>query len=132
MDEKRLNEARFAMFHFPVILYNDQLKSVITKGELSKTEKNTFAHHSVLYLNRQMEALTFAIRDFGRYIVETMKPKTDIFKSKVFWIIIAVVVIILLALFAPAVMNAIGGFAGNTGSIIPGGSSSAATVTPIP
>lgn len=112
LDERDFNNARFAMFHYPVILYNDQLKSVILKSQLDNLEKNTFAQHAVLYLNRQMESLTFAIRDFGRYIVETMKPKASIFGNKWFWIVLVIFAVIMIALFLPKIMNVAGGAVG--------------------
>lgn len=107
LDESTFNKSRFGMYHYPALIYNSQLKSCITKDMLSENEKNSFAEHGVLYLNRKLEELTSIVRDFGRYVVELTKPKNNIFKNK--WFIIAVValVIILIALFAKPVINTI-------------------------
>jgi len=82
------NRARFQMFQYPTLIYNAQLKSLVTKEFISSREKEAFAEHGILYLNRKMEELTSQIRDFGRYIVEMTKPKTSLLKSKWIWIII--------------------------------------------
>lgn len=112
LDEKEYNKARFGLFHYPVLIWNDQIKSIITKDWLGNKEKEVFAEHGVLYLNRTMENLTSYVRDFGRYIVEVLKPKESIFKNK--WVIIVIVIflIVLAAMFAPAIINAIKGTAG--------------------
>jgi len=126
LDEKTYNDGRFALFHFPVLIWNDQIKSIITKDFLSEKEKDAFSEHGVLYLNRKVEELTATMRDFGRYVVETLKPTTSIFQSKWFWIIIVIVGVILLGLFAPIIYKTMVGFVGGAGNSI----SSSAVVTP--
>lgn len=116
LDGKTAQDARFAFLHYPVILYNDQIKSVITKSFLSNEEKDTFAEHGVLYLNRKMEELTSVVRDFGRHVVETLKPKGSLFQNKWVLIIIAVAVVILIAMFAPGIIQAVKGTMGNAAS----------------
>lgn len=107
LGEEEYNKGRFGLFHYPVIIFNEQLNSIITKDWLSEKEKGGFAEHQVLYLNRKMEELTSSIRDFGRYIVESLKPKT--FTIKPIWIIIIVIVfiIIILVIFAPQLIPAL-------------------------
>jgi len=128
LSEKAYNRFRFAMFHYPVLLWNDQLKTFLTKDYLADGEKTSFAEHNVLYLNRQLEDLTKHIRNFGRYIVDNLKPKGQFLKSPIFWVIIIIFIVVMLLLFAPAIVEtfagtfgsakeAIGGAAG--GSIIP-------------
>lgn len=124
------NESRFAMFHYPVILYNAQNNSVITKTDLAEMEKTSFAEHGVLYLNRQMEQLTSAIRDFGRYVVETLKPKTDFLKSKWVIIILVIFVVIMLALFGPSIIETIGGVSSSGGDALATATKSTAPVIP--
>lgn len=115
VNEEEYNKARFALFHYPCIIYNAQIKSLLTKDTLSELEKDTFAEHSVIYLNRKMEELSSSLRDFARYVVETLKPKSSIFASKWFIWIVIVLIIILVALFAPAVIKQMSGFAGEMG-----------------
>lgn len=123
------NEARFGMFHYPVIIYNQQIKSLITKDFLSSVEKDTFAEHGVLYLNRKVEELSSAVRDFGRYVVETLKPASSWYQSKWFIIVIVGLLVLILAMFAPAVIQQIQGFASTAGSGV-GKAASSATITP--
>lgn len=99
--------ARFGFNQYPVLIWNNQIESILTKDFLSDKEKEAFAEHGILYLNRKTEELTSQIRDFGRYIVETLKPKPNWYENKIIWIVIVIVLIILAALFAPALINAI-------------------------
>lgn len=105
--EEAFNRSRFGLYHYPVLIYNAQLKSLLTKDFLSGQEKQAFAEHGVLYLNRKMEELTSIIRDFGRYVVELTKPQTSIFQNKYFWIIIVVFCIIMLILFGKPLIEGI-------------------------
>lgn len=101
------NKSRFGMYHYPVLIYNNQVKSMLTKEFLSGQEKQAFAEHGVLYLNRKMEELTGHIRDFGRHIVELTKPKESIFKNKVFLVILIGFVVLMMLLFGKPLLNSI-------------------------
>lgn len=120
LSEEKFNQARLAMFHYPVLFWNDQIKSILTKDFLGDREKAAFAEHTVLYLNRKMEELTSVVRDFGRHVVENLKPKSGM--SGKTWIIIIVIILVglLIALFAPAVINTIKGVGGGAGSVFDG------------
>jgi hypothetical protein len=113
LDKDTFNKGRFGMYNYPVLLYNSQLNTLITKDFLSESEKQAFAEHGVLYLNRKLEELTSSTRDFGRYVVELFKPKEGGFLSGllgnwVFWVMI-IGGIILLVLFGPQIYHAIMG-----------------------
>ncbi len=129
MNEKEYNDGRFAFFHYPCVIWNSQINGLLTKDSLSNLEKECFAEHGILYLNRKMEELTGHIRDFGRHVVELTKPKVSIFQNKWTWIIILIVFVILGILFAPSIIQAIKGV---SGSIAPGGLSGigSAPITP--
>jgi len=99
------NKGRFALFHYPVLIWNSQIDSILTKDFLAEQEKSVFAEHGVLYLNRKMEELTSVVRDFGRYVVELTKPQGSIWANKWTWIIIVIVAVIIIALFAPAIIK---------------------------
>lgn len=114
LDEKEYNAARFQHFHMPTFIYNSALKTMLTKDFFSAVEKDTFINHVLLYLNRIIEELNGLMRDFGRYIVELTKPKTDFLKNKWVWIIVIGIVIVLLAFFAPSIIDAIKGGASKT------------------
>lgn len=121
LDEKKYNAGRFSLFHYPVIIYNQQIDSIITKDMLSDKEKNAFAEHTVLYLNRKVEELTSAVRDFGRHVVENLKPKEGIFSKGWVWIVIIVLMVILGVMFLPAVMQSFQGVTGGLSSGLPSG-----------
>lgn len=118
LNEDEYNKGRFALFHYPVIIWNDQIKSIITKDMLSETEKDVFAEHTVLYLNRVMEDLTSLVRDFGRYIVELTKPQGSLGGKWWVWAIIIVGLVILTAMFAPAIINAVKGTVGTAATTV--------------
>lgn len=125
--EEEYNKGRFALFHYPVLIWNDQLSTVLTKDFFSGQEKDSFAEHGVLFLNRVVQDLNTNLLNFGRYIVEQTKPQTEWFKNKWVWIITVILIIILLVLFAPSifqnVMNTIdkggGTFSGLSGAVNP-------------
>lgn len=116
LTEKEYNNGRFSLFHYPVLIYNSQIGNIVTKDFLSNQEKSTFAEHGVLYLNRKMEELTSAMLNFGRYVIESLKPKESIFANKWFWIIVVGAVLILGAMFAPSIINAVKGI--NVGAAV--------------
>ena len=109
LDQNKFNAARFALFHYPVLIWNDNIKSLITKDFFSERERDAFAEHGVLYLNKQVEELNNHLLNFGRYIVENLKPSTDWLKSKWTIIIAIIIFIILAAIFAPSIIEAVGG-----------------------
>ena len=43
LDETEFNKSRFGLFHYPVLIYNSQVKSLLTKDYLSEKEKDAFA-----------------------------------------------------------------------------------------
>lgn len=118
LSEKEFNAARFGLWQYPVLIYNNQIKSLVTKDDLSNTEKDSFAEHGVLYLNRKLEELTSTLRDFGRYIVELTKPKGSFIGSSWFWIIIVILFIVLGLLFARPLFNVISGAASSSSGIM--------------
>ena len=109
IDQEKFNQSRFGLYHYPTLIYNGQLKSLVTKDFLSEKEKSGFAEHGILYLNRKMEELTGVLRDFGRYVVELTKPKLGLLQNKWFWIIIIGLLILMALLFAKPIINSISG-----------------------
>lgn len=130
LNEEEINKSRFAFNQYPVLIWNDQIKSFLTKDFFADTEKTTFSEHGILYLNRRIEELSSKVRDFARYVVETTKPKTSIWESKWTWIIIIIFIIILLAMFAPAIIKAIQGFYGTAGGAVSQATQSTNPITP--
>lgn len=118
ISEDDFNRSRFGLYQYPTMIYNAQIKSLLTKDVLSDTEKDSFAEHGILYLNRKLEELTSIVRDFGRYVVELTKPKDKWYNNKFFWIVLIVGAIILLLLFAKPVIEAFMGMGGSAGSAV--------------
>lgn len=120
LDDDKFNKARFGMLQYPVLIYNDQIKSLLTKDYISTQEKQSFAEHSVLYLNRKLEETTSILRDFSRHIVDLTKPKQSLLQNPIVRIIIIVMIIVLVVMFAKPVWQSIQGFAGSSsGAVIP-------------
>jgi len=125
LTETEYNKGRFALFHFPTLIYNAQLHTIITKDMLSETEKNAFTEHTILYLTRQVEDLSSQVRDFARHAVETLRPKDSIFANKWFWVVAVVLFGILGAVMLPKIWATIQGSSGSVGSAL-----STATISP--
>lgn len=118
LSEKEYNQARFQFSNYPVLLWNNQIKSVVTKDFLAEKEKTSFAEHGILYLNRKVEDLNHHIRDFGRYVVELTKPQQSFFQTTFGKIVLIAGLILLFALFAPSVYNVVAKFIGTGGTAI--------------
>lgn len=129
LDEQQYNKARFALFHFPTLIWNHQLNCFITKDWLSEKEKDGFAEHTLLYVKTKMEELTSVVRDFGRYVVELTKPQGSIFQNKWFWIVLAIGLVLLVIVFANPIIELIGNMAGTIQGATDSTTSSAA-ITP--
>lgn len=132
IDDEEFNRSRFGLYQFPTLIYNAQLKSLVTKDILSEQEKDSFAEHGILYLNRKMEELTNVLRDFGRYVVELTKPKTSLFQNKFFIIVLIVGVLLLLFLFARPIIDTFIGGGQSAASAIGNVVGSNAPVVPAP
>jgi len=132
LDNDTSNKARFSSLHYPCVIWNSQINSVLTKDFFSTQEKVVFAQHQVLYLNRTMERLSTDIRDFGRGVVESLKPKDRKLGGK--WVMYIVIgfLILLLALFAPYVWQTIQGAMSNgVGKGVSTAIGAAKTINPI-
>ena len=114
VDAEAFNKSRFALYHYPVLIWNEQVKSLLTKEFLSEAEKDIFAQHNIIYCNRKLEELTSATRDFGRHIVDNLKPKNWASSGWVMWIVIAAVVILAI-MFLPKILASFGGIGGVVG-----------------
>jgi hypothetical protein len=108
VDMDHYHKSRFGLMQYPVLLYNSQIKSLITKDFLSDQEKHIFSEHMLLYLNRKLEELNSLIRDFVRYIIEQLKPKGEGFlagKGWLVWVIIIAALIVFALLFGKPIYN---------------------------
>lgn len=127
LDTKKFNDARMAMYHFPVLIWNDQLKTFLTKSDLTDKEKTAYAEHGILYLNKQVEDLNDHLLNFGRYIVENIKPKKGLFANKWAIVIIIIVIVIIIIIASPILINTISGMSGSAVDAVSG---AAGAITP--
>lgn len=118
LNEDEFNRARFGLFQYPVLIFNGQVKSLLTKDFLSESEKKSFAEHGILYLNRKLEELTGVVRDFGRYIVELTKPQENWFAKRpwAIWLIIIAIIIMILLFAGPVIKQFMGGIQSAAGA----------------
>lgn len=134
-------KAKFVMNTIPVMIWNSQLKTLLTKEYLSKNEKKAFTTHTVLYLQKTIEELSSSVRDFARYVVETLNPQ-ETKSNPMKWILILGGIILFGAAayyLGPKVMEIIKGAGGaarqGVSSIQSSGATAAQTgaiITPTP
>lgn len=131
LDHETYNKARFALYHYPVLIYNRTLKTFLTKDYLSTAEKDAFAEHQALHLNLVLEDLSTKIRDFGRYIVELTRPQEGkgFVGSIWFYILIGLGLILMAVLLGPTVISTLKGSAASLGASA-GSAIPSAPVTP--
>jgi len=94
LEKEKLNQSRFAFFHFPVILYNSVIKSVVDKNFLSENEQEAFTDHLAYHLLNSLEETSNTLRHLTRYVAEQLRPVQQLFKNK--WVLVLVIVIVLI------------------------------------
>lgn len=107
LSKEEFNQSRFSLYQYPVLFYNSQIQSLLTKDFISDQEKIAFAEHSILYQNRLIEGLNLDVKNFGRYVVESLKPTTNLLASKWTWILIIGGLVVLGFMFAPSIISAV-------------------------
>jgi len=131
LSEEEFNTSRFGLFHFPVLIWNDQAKTLITKDFFNSKEMSLFSEHTIIFLNRKVEELTNNTRDFGRYVVESLKPTSSGWGGWLTWVIIIGVIVLLLVMFGPQLLSAIQGAGGTVSQGISTATQSATIVSPL-
>lgn len=99
IDYEAYNKSRFRMLHYPVLIFNSHLGSLLDKQMISKLEKETFAAHSIIFLNKKVEELTSVLTHFSRQVIELMRPKSSAFDNPVIrGIVIFIIIFAFLAI----------------------------------
>jgi len=129
ISKDKFNASRFSMNQYPVLLWNDQIQSFITKDWLSEKESKTFSRHQIIHANKMVQELVRDIRNFGRYIADNATKRfANIFANPIMqyaiWIIIIGLIGFLLVKFGPQLMGGVGD------ALNPGGAVGGNTVTP--
>lgn len=117
--KKKFSQSIFSFDGMPFLLYNKTLGDFFNKELLATMEKELFVEHTILYLTRRIEDLSSKVRDFARYIVEQTRPKENFMGSKMFWIILIIVGIVVLALGFPILEKAFSGVAAGASAALP-------------
>jgi len=126
VDEEKYNDARFSLFQYPVLIYNEQIDSLLTKSFLKDKEDGLTIHHGLMYIAKKVQDMGMHITNFARHVVnQATMPKTPFLKTPLGIIVIIVGVLIIILAFGPMVLEM---FAGSAASI--GGA--AKTITPTP
>jgi len=106
LNKKDLNTSQFSMSGIPTFIWNDQLETFMTKEMVSTLETKTFARHEILYLNQSAKELNSHMLNFGRYVMDQMKPMWKIWEQGWFkWVIIIVLVGGLIYFLAPILLG---------------------------
>jgi hypothetical protein len=132
INQEEFNKAKFAMQQYPVLLYNEQMGTLLTKDAFMKMEQKALGKHSILYLTKITQNLNSNVRDFGRYIVETLKPKGSIMGNWIVWAILGAFILIMIVLFGPSILTAIQGVSSAGGAASSAIQGAGGSVTPLP
>jgi len=129
ISKDQYNASIFSMNQYPVLLWNDQIQSFITKDWLSDKESETFSRHQIIHANKMVQELVRDIRNFGRYIADNATKRfANIFANPIMqyaiWIIIGGLIVFLLFKFGPQLAGGVGD------ALNPGGAVGGNTVTP--
>lgn len=108
LDKTAYNRARFQMLHFPVLIWNNQLKTFITKDFLSGQEKSLYSEHTTLYLTKKVEELINTNKNFARAVVDLLKPKGSWASSWIFWVILIGGIILVAVILMPKIVEMLG------------------------
>lgn len=123
LSREDFSSARFALYGRPVLIWNDQLKSFLTKDFFASKETDVFAKHNILYLNRKVEDLSSHTRDFARSVVELLKPMKSFMSGGWLWIVVVVVVGLLALFMFPSLLKVFA--SGGDGGAVAGAASAA-------
>lgn len=90
-----LNDTRFAFNQYPLLIWNDMSGTFISKSELGKFEREIISYDKVSFLAKKAERLSDAMLNFGRHLVDQLKPKPGMFGAMPTWLVILLGVIIM-------------------------------------
>lgn len=111
MNKKEFVQNKFIMMNYPVLIYNAQLNTCLTKDFFSELEKSTYTENFLLYAKNKLEQLDSALRDFNRYVVDNLnEPRNTIMEflrnNKVVVIVVVIVIILIMGfIFLPRIMG---------------------------
>jgi hypothetical protein len=126
-----LNDARFAFNQYPLLFYNQMSNTFFSKEQLAEFEKKIISYNKLVFLSKKVEDLTMYVKNFGRHIVESLKPK-KVIGGMPSWVIllfvIIIIVIVVMMILKSGGGNALSGAFSSASSSLGGGGS--AVITP--
>ena len=111
LSREEYSKARFSLWHYPVLIWNEKLQSFLTKDALSTTEKLMFAEHSAYAQNIQLQILNDRLEKLTRTFLDALRPVLDFLKKPWVWIVMLLVVGGLAVIFLPDIMSGMQGSA---------------------
>jgi len=118
ISEEDYNNSRNAMYHWPMLIYNEAIGSFIPKQYFMDLERNAFAEHSILFLLKELQDLSYNVKDFGRHVIDQLRPKLKISNSIIFWILLILGLGVAAVFFGPDLLSMISGAAGQAGQTV--------------
>lgn len=123
MPKEDLGKNQFGAGRFNFFLWNDKIKSFITKESLGEKENEIFVDHTILNTKDRVENLHTEIGKFVRYFMDkALRREGMLSNNLILAIIIAIALVVIIIIGWPI----ISGFLSGTANIIP-----AAPVTPV-
>lgn len=113
--------ANFMANGHPTLIWNSNMNSFMTKELLSSFETNSFIRHIVLDLLKKQEDIRFNLRDFVRYVVNSLRPKIGFLESNpwIIWVVVVALIALLGYFMWPSLSTLFGGAVSNAGNVIP-------------
>ena len=98
---------------YPTLFINTQGNFIYDRETLGELEIKYITKYTLKYIKTKTEELSSILRDFARYVLETLKPRKTIFSNTIFWIVIAIVFVLIALTILGTLPNIIGGGTAN-------------------
>lgn len=119
LDEEEFNGARHSLVSKPFIIWNNQTKSLVTKDWWSSQEKDLFAEHVLLRVDRRLAEVSLVMKNMSRNVINlALKPQGGLLTKWWFWLIVAVGLGVLMLVVGPIVMKVFQNITGAAGDAI--------------
>ena len=134
INNEDFQKSKMQLNQYPVLLYNSQINTFVTKEFFNDIENSSFANHPIIRLNDLAFDLSTRLRDFSRGVVDNLKAGTNIFQSKagiVVVVIFVVIIIIALIMGGPSLIEGLKSSLGDAGGAVGTAVSGVKTITPM-
>jgi hypothetical protein len=119
LTEDEYNGARHSLTSKPFLIWNNQTKCFITKDWWGTQEKDLFAEHVSLRIDRRISDIGASIKNFARAVVDiALKPQVPFYQQWWFWLIILGILGLLAIMFGPKILSFVKGATGGVGQTV--------------